>query len=82
MVSIRDLYAAVKDTLEEDIRQREAFIFDNGYGASSSLRACDTPHGRCGWRPSIDLFDNRAYTGASAGPKTDEDPHATLYCRQ
>ena len=35
MVSIRDLYAAVKDTLEEDIRQREAFIFDTGYGASA-----------------------------------------------
>jgi len=35
MVSIRDLYAAAKDQLEEDIRQREAFIFDTGYGASA-----------------------------------------------
>ncbi|MAI10477.1 MAG: CBS domain-containing protein [Rhodospirillaceae bacterium TMED167] len=35
MVSIRDLYAVVKDMLEDDIRQREAFIFDTGYGASA-----------------------------------------------
>ncbi len=35
IVSIRDLYAAAKDQLEEDIRQREAFIFDTGYGAGS-----------------------------------------------
>ncbi len=35
MVSIRDLYAAVKDTLEDDIRQREALIFDTSYGASA-----------------------------------------------
>ena len=35
MVSIRDLYAAAKDQLEEDVRQREAFIFDTGYGAGA-----------------------------------------------
>ena len=35
MVSIRDLYAAANDQLEEDIRQREAFIFDTGYGAGA-----------------------------------------------
>jgi CBS domain-containing protein len=34
MVSIRDLYAAVQSQLEEDVRQREAFIFDTGYGKS------------------------------------------------
>ncbi|NQV54925.1 MAG: CBS domain-containing protein [Rhodospirillales bacterium] len=33
IVSVRDLYAAAKDQLEEDVRQREAFIFDTGYGA-------------------------------------------------
>ena len=35
MVSIRDLYAAAKAQLEEDVRQREAFIFDTGYGAGT-----------------------------------------------
>jgi CBS domain-containing protein len=35
MVSIRDLYAATKEQLEEDVRQREAFMFDKGYGASA-----------------------------------------------
>ena len=35
MLSIRDLYAYVKDQLEEDVRQREAFMFDTGYGAGS-----------------------------------------------
>ena len=35
MVSIRDLYAFVKDQLEKDVRQREAFIFDTGYGAGA-----------------------------------------------
>jgi CBS domain-containing protein len=35
MVSIRDLYAFVKDQLEKDVRQREAFIFDTGYGVGS-----------------------------------------------
>ncbi len=35
MVSIRDLYAATKKQLEEDVRQREAFMFDTGYGAST-----------------------------------------------
>jgi CBS domain-containing protein len=34
IVSIRDLYTAMKDQLEEDIRQREAFIFGTGYGAN------------------------------------------------
>ena len=33
MVSIRDLYAAVKGALEEDIRETEAFIFGDRYGA-------------------------------------------------
>ena len=32
IVSIRDLYAAVKRGLETDLEQREAFIFDTGYG--------------------------------------------------
>jgi CBS domain-containing protein len=32
IVSMRDLYAAMKVQLEEDIRQREAFIFGTGYG--------------------------------------------------
>ena len=35
MVSIRDLYAAAKEQLEEDVRQRESFIFDTGYGAGT-----------------------------------------------
>ena len=35
MLSIRDLYAYVKNKLEEDVRQREAFMFDTGYGAGS-----------------------------------------------
>ncbi|MDX1400526.1 MAG: CBS domain-containing protein [Kiloniellales bacterium] len=33
IVSIRDLYAAVKNELESDLKQREAFIFDTGYGS-------------------------------------------------
>ena len=32
IVSIRDLYAAVKKELESDLKQHEAFIFDTGYG--------------------------------------------------
>ena len=32
IVSIRDLYAAVNSELAEDLRQRDAFIFDTGYG--------------------------------------------------
>jgi CBS domain-containing protein len=32
MVSIRDLYATVNRELAEDLEQREAFIFDTGYG--------------------------------------------------
>ncbi|GAB4185228.1 MAG: CBS domain-containing protein [Thalassobaculales bacterium] len=36
MVSIRDLYAAVKHELEEDIQEREAFMFGSGYGAQAS----------------------------------------------
>ena len=35
IVSIRDLYAKAKEELEEDVRQREAFIFDTGYGAGA-----------------------------------------------
>jgi CBS domain-containing protein len=33
VVSIRDLYAWVKKALEEDIRETEAFIFGDRYGA-------------------------------------------------
>ena len=33
MVSIRDLYAAVKSALEEDIKETEAFVFGDRYGA-------------------------------------------------
>ncbi len=33
IVSIRDLYAAVNHELAEDLQQREAFIFDPGYGS-------------------------------------------------
>ncbi len=32
IVSIRDLYASVNRELAEDLEQREAFIFDTGYG--------------------------------------------------
>lgn len=32
MVSIRDLYACVYKQMEEDLRQREDFIFGSGYG--------------------------------------------------
>jgi CBS domain-containing protein len=35
MVSIRDLYAAAKAELEREVRQREAFIFDTGYGVGA-----------------------------------------------
>ena len=35
MLSIRDLYAYVKNQLEEDVRQRDAFMFDTGYGAGN-----------------------------------------------
>ncbi len=33
MVSVRDLYAAMHDDLEEDIRETEAFVFGDRYGA-------------------------------------------------
>jgi len=33
MVSIRDLYRSVKEALEEDIRETEAFVFGDRYGA-------------------------------------------------
>jgi CBS domain-containing protein len=33
IVSIRDLYAAVKEALEQDIRETEAFVFGDRYGA-------------------------------------------------
>ncbi|MEE2745556.1 MAG: CBS domain-containing protein [Pseudomonadota bacterium] len=33
IVSIRDLYAFVKQKLEEDVKQRDAFMFETGYGA-------------------------------------------------
>ncbi len=32
IVSIRDIYATVNRELAEDLEQREAFIFDTGYG--------------------------------------------------
>ncbi len=34
MVSIRDLYAAVQQELEEDIRERDSYMFGSGYGAT------------------------------------------------
>ena len=33
VVSIRDLYASVTEALEEDIRETEAFVFADRYGA-------------------------------------------------
>jgi len=33
IVSIRDLYSAVKEALEEDIKETEAFVFGDRYGA-------------------------------------------------
>lgn len=33
IVSIRDLYASVKEALEQDIKETEAFIFGDRYGA-------------------------------------------------
>jgi len=33
VVSIRDLYASVKESLEENIRETEAFVFGDRYGA-------------------------------------------------
>ncbi len=33
MVSIRDLYASVKEDLEQDIKETEAFVFGDRYGA-------------------------------------------------
>lgn len=32
IVSIRDLFAAVQEELEQDLRQRDALLFDTGYG--------------------------------------------------
>jgi len=32
MVSVRDLFAAVRSELEEEVLTREAFMFDTGYG--------------------------------------------------
>jgi len=32
VVSVRDLYSAVKETLEEEIRETEAFVFGDRYG--------------------------------------------------
>jgi CBS domain-containing protein len=34
MVSIRDLYAAIKGELEEEVHEREAFIFGSNYGVA------------------------------------------------
>ena len=36
MVSIRDLFAVVRAQLEDEIRDREAFIFGSSYSASAS----------------------------------------------
>ena len=33
MVSIRDLYTSVREALEQDIRDTEAFVFGDRYGA-------------------------------------------------
>ena len=33
MVSVRDLYSAVKADLEDNIRETEAFVFGDRYGA-------------------------------------------------
>ncbi len=33
MVSVRDLYSAVKEALEKDVRETEAFVFGDRYGA-------------------------------------------------
>ena len=33
LVSIRDLYSTVKESLEEDIKETEAFVFGDRYGA-------------------------------------------------
>ncbi|MBM3570911.1 MAG: CBS domain-containing protein [Alphaproteobacteria bacterium] len=38
IVSIRDLYFAVKTDLEEDLQEREAFLFGSGYGTPSMPR--------------------------------------------
>jgi predicted transcriptional regulator len=32
MVSVRDLYASAKSQLEDDLKDRDAFIFGAGYG--------------------------------------------------
>lgn len=32
MVSIRDLFGAVREELESDLKQRDALLFDTGYG--------------------------------------------------
>lgn len=32
MVSIRDLFGAVREQLEDDLKQRDALLFDTGYG--------------------------------------------------
>ena len=33
MVSVRDLYAIVKDEMERTLRETEAFVFGDRYGA-------------------------------------------------
>lgn len=35
MVSIRDLYKAVKEQLEDDLKERDQFMFGAGYGATA-----------------------------------------------
>jgi len=35
MVSVRDLYDAVKEQLEEDLQERDAYMFGSGYGVTA-----------------------------------------------
>jgi len=35
MVSVRDLYDAVKEQLEEDLQERDQYIFGSGYGVTA-----------------------------------------------
>ncbi|MGM0562160.1 MAG: CBS domain-containing protein [Pseudomonadota bacterium] len=35
IVSIRDLFAAVQEELEQDLQQRDALLFDTGYGTGA-----------------------------------------------
>src|SRR3546814_11681825 len=62
IVSLRDLYAAAKRELEEDLQQREAFIFDTGYGTG------------CRRLPSVDRGARRPIVRAQSDhPRTTSD---------